>query len=414
MAEQIIEVEAETLEEARELVTSQIPEGFYLLSEQVISNGKPKAEKAVANTIEKAFVKARSAIPGNANILEERKLTFPGTRVIKVAASNKADAVTQVRTQHQVSNAAIIKSILLMIPGSNGVFGIGKRTPQYEVEISQPAEVEIIYQTKAKISVRIRDWPYDSHDILLLRLRGDVPGLVAVLSYKADAAIRSQAAQSLGNIKDARAVEPLITALRDEKVEMRRTAAIALGNIKDTRAVEPLITALRDEDSDMRSDAAEALGHIKDIRALDPLIAALKEESSYVRTSIVEALESIGNSRAVKPLTAILKETPADEPLHENIVKALKHLAEPEAKQVRGPIVEVVDRLTAIYQKHPGGLARSMGGPDVEAVRDIGKMLNKQGGMPMMLAVHREFARRQSWAARNLEMVWDGIGEWRG
>jgi hypothetical protein len=51
MADKTIEIEAETLEEAREQVKSQIPEGLHLLSEQVISDGKPKTVRVVARNV---------------------------------------------------------------------------------------------------------------------------------------------------------------------------------------------------------------------------------------------------------------------------------------------------------------------------------------------------------------------------
>ena len=58
MDENIIEIEAETLEEAREQVKRQIPEGSCLLTELVISDGKPKTVRAIADATEDAFAKA--------------------------------------------------------------------------------------------------------------------------------------------------------------------------------------------------------------------------------------------------------------------------------------------------------------------------------------------------------------------
>ena len=56
------------------------------------------------------------------------------------------------------------------------------------------------------------------------------------------------AAFVLGKLGDARAVEPLIVALKDEDMNIRFTATLALGQLADTRAVEPLIAALKDND----------------------------------------------------------------------------------------------------------------------------------------------------------------------
>jgi len=60
----------------------------------------------------------------------------------------------------------------------------------------------------------------------------------------------------------ASAVEPLISALKDEDRTVRLLAAVILGKIKDTRAVEPLIAALKDEDECVQQEAARALRKI--------------------------------------------------------------------------------------------------------------------------------------------------------
>ena len=57
-------------------------------------------------------------------------------------------------------------------------------------------------------------------------------------------------------------------------------ATEALGDIKDKRAVEPIIPELQDKDEYMRETAAEALGKLNDSRAVGPLIAALKNEKA--------------------------------------------------------------------------------------------------------------------------------------
>ena len=56
----------------------------------------------------------------------------------------------------------------------------------------------------------------------------------------------------------------LIVVLQDQRKdpEVRKNAAEALGKIKDPRAVEPLITTLKDKDSEVRWHAAEALEKI--------------------------------------------------------------------------------------------------------------------------------------------------------
>lgn len=65
--------------------------------------------------------------------------------------------------------------------------------------------------------------------------------------------------------------------MKHEDRVFRQAAASALGEIGDARAVEPLIQTLEDRDSLVAGKAAQALGRIGDARAVEPLIQALKD-----------------------------------------------------------------------------------------------------------------------------------------
>lgn len=73
-----------------------------------------------------------------------------------------------------------------------------------------------------------------------------------------------------------------------------------------------------------------------------------------------------------------------------------------------------VSRLLAVYGRNPGGFLSDS--PAAEPVKDIGRELDERGGFDMMMEAHRRFSARNTLPglARNLEMVWDGIGGWRG
>lgn len=72
--------------------------------------------------------------------------------------------------------------------------------------------------------------------------------------------------------------------------------------------------------------------------------------------------------------------------------------------------------LLDLYRKQPGGFVKS--DPLVAGIRSIGTNLNNIGGMDLMLETHKSFAASCNeigpGLARNLEMMWDGIGDWRG
>ncbi|TET49341.1 MAG: HEAT repeat domain-containing protein, partial [Anaerolineales bacterium] len=135
------------------------------------------------------------------------------------------------------------------------------------------------------------------------------------------------AAEALGRIRDPRAVEPLIAALKLKKLawdhptagperryrEVCLAAAKALGNLGDARAVKPLIARLRREDrlvrsvydetwdASVRKTAAFALADIG-APSVEPLITALRDENDSVRNAAAMALGLIGDPGAVERL----------------------------------------------------------------------------------------------------------------
>ncbi len=99
-------------------------------------------------------------------------------------------------------------------------------------------------------------------DVETLERKRDVKQLIKALSYKKDAGVREDAAIALGEIGDARAVEPLIKALSDSNENVRENAADTLGEIGDARAAESLIRMRDDPDSDVRQNVKHALAKL--------------------------------------------------------------------------------------------------------------------------------------------------------
>lgn len=140
-----------------------------------------------------------------------------------------------------------------------------------------------------------------------------VPRLLTVALKEQNAGIRKSAAEALRKIGKP-SVEPLIKTLSEDDINIRITAIIILGDIRDARAVEPLIEALAYktqkpslEEAKVRLEASNALGKIGDPRAVRPLIALLKDEDIHIRDSAKEAINEIG-SPSVEYLIEALQE----------------------------------------------------------------------------------------------------------
>jgi HEAT repeat protein len=138
-----------------------------------------------------------------------------------------------------------------------------------------------------------------------------VEPLIGVLKYFTSWKVRYEAAKSLGKIKDRRSVLPLIDALDDKHSKVREGAAEALRQIGPI-AVEPLITALNDENPNICHDAIVLLGDIKDGQAVEHLIGVLKNYELWtLRFEAARALGKIKDPRAIEPLIEALNDKDA-------------------------------------------------------------------------------------------------------
>ena len=154
--------------------------------------------------------------------------------------------------------------------------------------------------------------------------------------------VRTVAVRSLGNIRDMRAIEPLIdkfvSAAQDphslplrvvktsvmkysndalplliplldhSSWRVRGQAADIIGEIGDASAVGRLLAMLGDTEPDVRIKAVKALGNIKHADAFQPLTEMIRDPSWIVRLQVAKTLGCIGGSQAVPPLVELLSD----------------------------------------------------------------------------------------------------------
>ena len=94
--------------------------------------------------------------------------------------------------------------------------------------------------------------------------------------------------------------------------------------------IAELTGKLGDKDSNIRRSAAEELGLMADERALDSLVSVLKDKNRFVRQEAILAIGKIGGSRSVEHLTKALN-TEKDEFVKDFIIKALERLQSKES-----------------------------------------------------------------------------------
>jgi len=228
-------------------------------------------------------------------------------------------------------------------------------------------------------------WPF-TRNIARLRECRDVRGLVRALAHRDDA-LRTQAAEALGDVDDPAAVAGLRAAFRDDCSAVRAAAARALGRLRYPGTAPDLSYRLADPDPGVRSAAEEALvaigGPAADVlcdnletfpreavgAVVDTLVAiggpaapalclALRSDLDRARTNAAEALARIGGP-AVKPLSVALGHT--DPCVREAAAEVLGRTGDPSAvallssalRDVEGRVREAAaEALTSIGVPH--------------------------------------------------------------
>lgn len=102
---------------------------------------------------------------------------------------------------------------------------------------------------------------------------------------------------------EAREMVPrFIAGLDADSPPLRGYATLLLGRVRAREAVEPLAAHLSDRDARVRARIAWALGEIADERSLSPLLTALGDADPGVRTNAASALGRLGNIGAASAL----------------------------------------------------------------------------------------------------------------
>ncbi|MFC1977769.1 HEAT repeat domain-containing protein [Chloroflexota bacterium] len=166
---------------------------------------------------------------------------------------------------------------------------------------------------------------YDSSDVFVMAKNKDVEGLIGILKYSKNKNAVKQAIFALGEIKDKKAVEPLVELMLEIKPIAIILAAIrALGDMESNEAIEPLIYVMLKNRS-TTLEAVRSLGKIKDGRAIKTLSMLMNDEAEDldVRKETAEALGKIATEEAIHSLIAALNE------LGDTVLEVLKEVGEP-------------------------------------------------------------------------------------
>lgn len=168
--------------------------------------------------------------------------------------------------------------------------------------------------------------------------------LISTLARK-DGVARS-AARELGKLRHERAIPALVTLLECAEVNRAATEALlAFG----PKAVGPLLESLKAGSGDARRLAAEALGELRDKRAVEPLIEVMQTDDVYaVRTAAATALGQLKDSRAVWILVGTLQMRDETAPDRQAALEQLRQATQLALRKIGDPLAAKSDGKTVI------------------------------------------------------------------
>ena len=114
------------------------------------------------------------------------------------------------------------------------------------------------------------------------------------------------AALAIAELRDARALGPLLETMRRARGEEKCPYVRAAGLLGDTRAIPPLLGLMMSYGLCVTT-VLEALGRIGDPRALGPVLDALDDDRAEVRAAAIKALGAIGDPRTLDALRRCLE-----------------------------------------------------------------------------------------------------------
>lgn len=162
-----------------------------------------------------------------------------------------------------------------------------------------------------------------------LGLIGDMQAssrLMQIARQDTDNIRRIRAIEAIGILRDKSAVDTLFLALQDSDKGVRIATQEALKHIRDSY-LERNLNALNDRNWWMREEAAKILGQLREARAIKPLIEILLNvrENARVRGAAAKALGMIGDRRALKALQRTLfPKPPSDDELTLTVIAEIE------------------------------------------------------------------------------------------
>ena len=146
----------------------------------------------------------------------------------------------------------------------------------------------------------------------------------------------------------------LLPLLKSPEANVRMYTALALGQLKDARATQPLLELLDDPDANVRYHVIEALGRIRARAANDPLLDIVRSRDPFLSFAALDAIALIGAPSSIDDVLALLDdELLAEAAIDASALLGTEKAVAPLLRALRNgaPAARVCYALSAIYHR---------------------------------------------------------------
>jgi hypothetical protein len=149
----VIEETSNTLDEAKKLASSKVPEDFEIMKQDILAEGRPERIIQIAHTQEEAQEKALAILPADAR---DAQITLSPEQVVneQVEAHSETDA-KYFSKQLRLPGAELLQ-MTLWKPGRKKFLMIEAVPGMYKLEIRLPVKCEVAYTPKARVRITAR------------------------------------------------------------------------------------------------------------------------------------------------------------------------------------------------------------------------------------------------------------------
>lgn len=160
---------------------------------------------------------------------------------------------------------------------------------------------------------------------------GMIENLLELLRSEDNAGLRNSAAEAVTRLGE-RATAPLIRLAHDADADVRKFVIDTMGSIISMDFVQPLLSALRDEDVNVAAAAAEHLGNHGDARVVPELIEAIVINTTELFR--FNALAAIGKLAVPAPVPVDITQLAGNDLLCKAVYECLGSIADDSAVPV--------------------------------------------------------------------------------